>query len=166
MFRITIVILLIGFSGCKAKEKNQPGSVKKEKADIEKVVLSDLNGNPVDVNQYKGKTVFLNFWATWCKPCLEEMPSIQKAQQILKDEDVVFLLASEETADQIREFENSHHFNFDYVRAENLAELGIMGLPTTFIYDARGKRRFSDMGFRKWDKQSNLDLLKNISKSK
>jgi len=165
MIRITFFLLLICLSACDAKNKNQRGK-EEEKIAIEKIVLSDLSGNPVNLKEYKGKTVFLNFWATWCKPCLEEMPSIQKAMQLLKSENIVFLFASEETADQIRQFEAAYDFGFNYVRVENITELNIMGLPTTLIYNSQGKLSFSDMGYRKWDEQSNLDMVREIAKSK
>jgi thiol-disulfide isomerase/thioredoxin len=136
------------------------------KSEIDKVKLTNLSNSPIDLGQYDGKTIFINFWATWCKPCLEEMPSIQKAQGILKDENIVFLFASDETAEQIEKFKSGHDYNFNYVRVENPEELNIMALPTTFIFNPDGKLAFSEMGYRKWDDKSNIDLIINIAKSK
>ena len=62
----------------------------------QQIKLIDLDNQYVDLADYKGKTIFLNFWATWCKPCIEEMPAIAKAQELLKNEPVVFILASNE----------------------------------------------------------------------
>ncbi|WP_315820285.1 TlpA disulfide reductase family protein [Paraflavitalea speifideaquila] len=128
--------------------------------------MTDLEGRSIDLAQYKGKTLFLNFWATWCKPCLREIPSIQQAQQILQNEPVAFLFASDETLEQIKEFKSDGNDAFNYVRVENAAELNIMSLPTTFIYNPAGKLIYSEMGFRKWDEQKQIDLIRTITTSK
>ena len=128
--------------------------------------LTAMNGQPVNMDLYKGKTLFINFWATWCKPCLEEMPSIQKAKKNLKNENIEFLFASDESVEQIENFKKQHMYNFNFVRAENMAELNIMALPTTFIFNPGGKLFFNEMGYRQWDDKSNTDLIINITKEK
>ena len=128
--------------------------------------LATMNGQSVNMDLYKGKTIFINFWATWCKPCLQEMPSIQRAKEMMKNEDIVFLFASDETAEQIEGFKSVHDYDFNYVRAENLEELNIMALPTTFIFDKKGKLVFSEMGYKKWDDKKNIEMILNITKPK
>ena len=120
----------------------------------------------VDLDIYKGKTVFINFWATWCKPCLEEMPSIEKAQKLLKDTNIEFLFASDETTQPIEEFKTEHEYKFNYVTVENMGTFNIAGLPTTCIFNPKGKLVFSEMGYRKWDDKENIDLLLEIINSK
>lgn len=163
IFKI-ILFAAIGLIGCNGENKN--GSEVKSKAEIgiTRIRLSDLKGDPIDMKQYKGKILFLNFWATWCKPCLQEMPSIQRAMELLKNEEIEFLFASDESPDQIEKFRGKHDYKFNYVRAENLEELNIMALPTTFIFNADGELVFSEMGYRKWDSKKNIDLIRNITK--
>ena len=162
----SFLVLLIGVWSCNdaTQEKKFPDS--QLDSGIDKIQLADLAGQTFNLKEYSGKTLFINFWATWCKPCLEEMPSIQKAKELLKDNNIEFLFASEETAEQIDKFRTRHEYNFKYVRVENLPELNIMALPTTFIFDKEGKLVFSEMGYRKWDDKENIDLLLNITKSK
>ncbi len=159
MYKIALV-LLIGIWGCNGGIKNQPDF------EIDKIQLTDLKDQPLDLKQYFGKTIFINFWATWCKPCLAEMPSIQSAMEKLKEENIEFLFASDETKEQIENFKANYEYNFNYVRVENLEELNIMALPTTFIFDADGKLVFSEMGFRQWDDEKSINLILNIAKSK
>jgi thiol-disulfide isomerase/thioredoxin len=154
------------FSACNAGSNNNPATEAASEITITHLKLSEADNTPVNWAQYKGKTVFINFWATWCKPCLREMPSIQKAMKILKNDNVIFLFASDEEADLIEEFKNKHDYQFNYVRVENLEELNIMALPATFIFNPEGELAFSDMGFRKWDDKKNIDLVLNITKSK
>ena len=166
MYKI-ILVLLIALYACGGATR--PKEISKEeitqkKNTIAQLVLTDLNDQPIDLEKYKGKTFFINFWATWCKPCREEMPSIQKAMEILKDEKIEFLFASDESKEQIEGFKASNNYNFNYVRVHNLEELNIMGLPTTFIFNVDGKLVFSEMGYRKWDDKANIDLILKIAK--
>jgi len=139
-------------------EKTEPTS----RNEIEKVRLTNLNGEVVDLNSYKTKTVFINFWATWCKPCIEEMPTIKNAMNSFKSKNIEFLFASDETRDEIHSFEAQHDYNLNYLIAGNMEELNIMGLPTTFIFNKNGKLVFSEMGYRKWDDPANIDLIMKI----
>src|SRR5688500_12064553 len=123
------IALLFGICGCKGGDKDEIDFHSGMEAAIDKIKLNDLNGQSINLGKYKGKTVFLNFWATWCKPCMKEMPSIEKAQNILREDDVVFLLASAESAEEIDAFRSSHNYNFNYVRIENSEELNIQTLP-------------------------------------
>lgn len=164
-FLTIFAIIFLIVSSCDEKNKNNKQAPSSLSAlEINDVKLADLQNNPIDLKQYKGKTVFINFWATWCKPCLQEMPSIQKAQEMLKNDNIVFLFASDESMEQIEKFKNNKLYNFNYVRVENIETLNIMALPTTYIYNSEGKLVFSEMGFKKWDDQENIDLILNIGK--
>ncbi len=71
------ISLLIGMMGCTDRKNEKSNSSIALVREIEKIRLIDLNGKPISVSQYKGKTIFINFWATWCKPCIKEMPYIE-----------------------------------------------------------------------------------------
>ena len=170
MFRIGLLFLFT-ISACKnatetKKANDSQDKISPNSKEITQLHLTDLHDQPIDLEKYKGKTVFINFWATWCKPCREEMPSIQEAMKILKDEEIEFLFASDETSEQIEKFRSAHEYCFNYVKVENLSELNIMGLPTTFIFSSKGELIFSEMGYRKWDEKANIDLILNKSESK
>jgi thiol-disulfide isomerase/thioredoxin len=158
--RILSVSLLLLVLGCKGRDKDK--DVIDSDISFDKVNLTDLENNPISMGQYKGKTIFINFWATWCKPCIAEMPSIQNAQDVLRNEGVVFLLASNESIEEINSFRNAHNYNFNYTRIDNSEELNIQGLPTTFIFDQKGQLVFSEMGARKWDEKDNIDMVLKI----
>jgi len=131
--------------------------------EIEKVVLTELSGEEINMSDFKGKTVFINYWATWCGPCIKEMPSIDLARNSLQDKDVVFLLASNEDVDEIEAFSMKKPYKFHYVRVLNMEELKIQALPTTHIYDADGNMTFSETGARDWSEPGNLNLILNHS---
>jgi len=144
-----LLSVVLGCSGSSERETN-------------KIELKELNGTAIDLSQYAGKAIFINFWATWCKPCIQEMPAIVQAQTKLNADEVVFLFASNEEPEQIEKFKKRHDYNFHYVRVENLESLHIQALPTTFILGPDGKLKFSETGFRIWDDPANIDLINKI----
>jgi thiol-disulfide isomerase/thioredoxin len=158
------LIIFIGLISCKEKQQQKPNAENQSGEGLSKVKIANLNGQAIDLSSYKGKTIFINFWATWCKPCLQEMPSIKSAMEFLNNKDIVFLFASDETTEQIENFKNKNEYNFNYVKAENMEELGIMALPTTYIFDKNGNLVFNEMGYRKWDGKENIDLILNFIK--
>lgn len=128
-------------------------------SDLDKIKLQSLDGSPINMDDFKGKTVFINFWATWCKPCIMEMPTIAKAQDQLKDKNVIFLFPSNESVDLIKDFKEKRNFDFNYVQVQNMEALNIQALPTTMIFNDKGMMTFSEMGFRDWSTPENLALI-------
>lgn len=157
---LTLSVVLL-FIGCKEVNKDKPVTILPDKT-FEKVKLADLKGNSFSLKQYAGKTIFLNFWATWCRPCIAEMPTIEKTQNILNKEEVIFLMASSEATEEIDAFRKTHNFNFNYCLIQNSEELGIQVLPTTYIFNSEGKLVFSESGYRKWDEKINIDMILKI----
>jgi len=166
MLRLLKILLLstLVLSGCRFNNKDKTTDQSKTDGLLPKMELFDLDNKVVRLDEYKGKTIFINFWATWCKPCIEEMPSIEKAQAIMSDKEVVFLLASSEPIEEIKEFNKTHKYKFKYVHLENGETLNIQALPTTFIINPKGNLVFSEMGSRNWDESENINLIKNITK--
>ena len=144
--------------------KTEPPANSTSKKAINGIVLRSLDDQSIDLASYKGKTIFLNFWATWCKPCITEMPSIERAKQILSKENIVFLAASDESFDKIRKFKEKHEFTFLFVRLESgLETLNIYSLPTTFVFSPEGELVINEVGAKAWDSPQELDKLKKLS---
>lgn len=161
IFLILFFIVLIS-ANCKNNQtSNIPATGQIE---IKKVKLTSLKGESIDLEQFKGKVVFINFWATWCKPCVLEMPTIRNAMDSLRNENIEFLFASDESAVEIEGFEKKYGYRFNYYRADNIEELAIMVLPTTFIFDKNGKQIYSEVGYHDWNETKNLDILLNLVK--
>lgn len=150
------------------KEKTGEESGSKEISAIGKpaVRLSNLRNEPVSLSNYKGKVIFLNFWATWCKPCLYEMPSIVKTSELLAKEEVVFLFASDESSEEIEQFEKQYRFHFNYLKADNLSEIGVSAIPVTHLYNPEGKLVHIETGFSRWDDPEHLALIRNAKTTK
>ena len=106
------------------------------------IVLKDLQGQEVKLSDLRGKIVLLNFWATWCKPCKEEMPAMQASYDKLRDQGFVVLAVNElEDTDKVIEHIRTHGHTFLVVmdhdnRVAN--RYGVVGLPASFLIDRQG----------------------------
>lgn len=106
--------------------------------------LPDLEGKSVSLSDFRGKWVIVNYWATWCPPCLEEIPELVALHEENSDRLVVLGVDYEEVNDDyLKEFVDSHFMSYPVVRMDPVpvTSLGpVMGLPTTYIISPRGER--------------------------
>ena len=143
-----------------------PSVVKKDKraqlTDYNWVLTSD-SGETFNFNEAKGKVVVINFWATWCPPCIAEMPSFEELYKTYKN-DVVFLFVSSEDPKTISSFLNKNNFNFKAhmpkTAAPDAFEVG--AIPRTFVIDKKGQIVIDKTGAANWNSQgvrNEIDLL-------
>ncbi|GIS05945.1 MAG: hypothetical protein CM15mP109_07010 [Candidatus Dadabacteria bacterium] len=139
----------------------------KSSSDFESLLLKtsfvDLQENNLDLSVYKkGKTV-VSYWATWCAPCIKEMPGIKKAEEILEEYGYTFLLVSDETLDEISDFKNEWNFDFNFLKSTKSFEtLGVYAMPTSYIFDENGKIVETIVGAVEWDSKEMIDKLKML----
>jgi len=118
--------------------------------------LVDIDGKSVSLSDFKGKTVIVDFWATWCSPCVKSFPVMQKAQtKLTKNNDVKFLFINtwervENKKKNAKDFLKKTNYPFHVLMDESnevVAEFGVEGIPTKFIVDKNGNIRFKSVGF-------------------
>ena len=105
------------------------------------VNLHDAEGLEVLINDYKGKVVLLDFWATWCLPCRKELPHIQKLHEEYADEGLVVIGVSNESPETIRKFLQKHSYTFSILvdeESEACKALKVKSIPACFIIDEEG----------------------------
>jgi len=139
----------------------------KKASDLEyiqlKTSLVDLNQNKVNLTSFEGKKIVINYWATWCGPCIKEMPELKRAEEILQNYNYTFLLISDETISKISAFKNEKKFDFNFLKSVNSNEInGIYSLPTTYIFDENGKKVETFVGVVAWDSQKIINKLKKL----
>ncbi|MGE5630388.1 MAG: TlpA disulfide reductase family protein [Caulobacteraceae bacterium] len=104
--------------------------------------LEDLDGNKVTLSSYKGKKLYINFWATWCPPCKAEMPDIEKLYQETKDSDLVILAVNiGEDKKTVQDFikKNNYHFKVLLDTDSKVAQLyQASSIPTSYFVDSEG----------------------------
>ena len=127
----------------------------------------DLKDQPVSFSRFKGKPVFLNIWATWCGPCVQEMPSIARLAEDprLKGKGIEFVCVSvDDSTDSVRLFLEGRSWSMTFLRAEGLpAVFSTQGIPATFIIAADGRIAASQVGSDNWDSPQVVELLEKLA---
>ena len=120
---------------------------------IPELVLADLKGQPQSLGQWRGKLLVVNYWATWCHPCRQEMPGFSRLQDKYRDKGVQFVGISIDNADKISEFQKTTPVSYplligDINVMENSARLGNtrQALPFTVVFDRRGELFLTKLG--------------------
>jgi cytochrome c biogenesis protein CcmG, thiol:disulfide interchange protein DsbE len=127
--------------------------------------LPDLEGKTRQLSDYRGKVVFLNFWATWCKPCKEEMPSMEILWENFKTEDFVMLGVSMDrvtTKKDIPSFIESMKLTFPILLdswGQTDKRYKLMGVPETYIIDQNGILREKVIGPRDWTLKESVSTI-------
>jgi peroxiredoxin len=128
--------------------------------------LSDTDGNQHQLSDYRGKPVIINFWATWCPPCREEIPSMNRAWQVLEQEGIAMLaIDMGEDEDTIFIFTADYPADFPILldrSGEVTEEWPVKGLPTTFVVAPDGSLVYRAIGSREWDDPALLDRIRAL----
>ena len=113
-------------------------------------ILLDLDGNAVALSDFRGRAVFINFWATWCPPCRVEMPDIEAIHQGYKNKDVMVIgVDILEAENVVRQYVQQGGFSWTFVidtTGEVADNYGIIAIPTSFFLDKEGVIRAVDVG--------------------
>jgi len=162
---LVFFIYLISSSGSYSIERPDVKNliIHKEKKKIEKVEFFNSKNKKISLNDYKSNIVIINFWATWCAPCKEEMPHLNKLKYKFKDIEIIPInIADEELKKSKIFFEelNINNLEIFYGSSLELAkEFKLRGIPTTIIVDKDGYEFARIIGFIDFENKSFLDWL-------
>ena len=138
------------------------------KIQAQNFILPDLNGNQVSLADYRGKVVFLNFWASWCLPCRAEMPSMEKLYNKFKNSDFAILAVNlGEGKEQVKAFKELYSLNFPILLdAESSVGsiYGAISIPTSYLIDRDGYMIGGALGPRDWASEEAFELVKSLLK--
>ena len=162
------LLLCLSLAACKGKKDEEKGAIEKGSPAAD-VAVRTLDGKTVSLSQFKGKVVMLNFWATWCPPCREEMPSMDALHQKFKDNpDFVLLPVSiDEEAQTVGEFMKRNNYTMPVYHDPNKdagSVYGITGVPETFIIDKKGVIAEKVIGPLDWMKPEVLQFIQDLMK--
>lgn len=130
------------------------------------IVFSDESDAPVAASDFKGKVVLLNFWATWCPPCLEEMPSLDRLQAELGGEDFEVVAVNLDLRGKDRPLgwmadNDVTHLAFYHDRSQKSpAAVGAGGMPTTLLIDRSGREVGRLEGAAEWDSEEAKEIIR------
>ncbi|AEG13232.1 TlpA disulfide reductase family protein [Shewanella baltica] len=135
---------------------------------IEPVAFNDVDGKAIDFSQFKGKIIMVNMWATWCPPCVRELPAIERLATKFKAEDFVLLPISidAEGKQQVQPFLNSlgmPNFNSYYDQSQSLGDVFPLDtIPATFILDQQGQLIAFVRSYVDWDDAKAVSLIQGF----
>ena len=128
-----------------------------------KTSFIDLYEKNFDLSVYQNGKIVVSYWATWCAPCIKEMPGIKRAEEILKEYGYTFLLISDETVDKISKFKNEWNFDFNFLKSiKSFETLGVYAMPTSYIFDENGQIIETIVGAIEWDSEEMINKLKML----
>ncbi len=140
--------------------------LKKVQRDVPAFDLRDTTDVTWSPNSLKGKPWIINFWATWCAPCIEEMPAMNTAWQKLEDQEVGMLaINAGEGLPAVEEFLAKLSIDFPVLLGDGASTLpnwSVMGLPTTVVVDTEGKVVYEAVGPREWDDDELLQQVLDL----
>ena len=136
---------------------------------ITSVIFEDFSGNKIDLKDYYGKLIIVNFWATWCAPCKKEMPSLDNLQEEMGDENFQVIIVSVERTDFskvddfLKEINIKNLSNYHDPTTMVGKHINAKGLPITILFDKNGKEIGRYNGDFEWDSK---EVIKFITKLK
>ena len=128
--------------------------------------LARLDGSRLDLASLKGRVVVVNFWATWCEPCIAEMPSLERLRERLKGSAVEIITVNfGESSEKASAFVAKQQLTLPVLLDPDKKAAGdwkVGGLPMTFLVDARGKVRWWTFGERDWSDASSVQRVQRL----
>jgi peroxiredoxin len=164
IFIVLIALVAVFFL---VQEKSQEVNIIGAAAKAPEFSLPFLDGKLVSLSEYRGKVVMVHFWATWCPPCVEEMPTLESLYRTLKGQDFELLAISvdEGGAGAVTAFMHKKRLNMPVLldTSGTVAALyGTFKFPETYIVDREGVVRYKEIGSRDWSAPEGMAIVKNI----
>jgi len=170
-------LLMIGVIILSCGKRETPGGktegVKKTREGISEgeiapdFTLKDLKGTEVNLKEFRGKVVLLNFWATWCPPCRKEIPSMVELYKKYKDRglEIIGVNLDKLGKSEVEKFSLEHKINFPVLlnpSGDAAARYGVVVLPTTIFLDRYGKIKGRISGALDWTAETNLKTIDTL----
>ncbi|WP_176466255.1 TlpA family protein disulfide reductase [Aliifodinibius salipaludis] len=157
---LLILLLAVGSIACgNGEEKSQTEETAAVETDqsnnsdaqyVEQATFTDFDGNEVSVSDFEGKVVLIDFWETWCKPCLASFPTMQDVQEEYPEDFVVLAVTPgfTDTQEDAEAFARKNDYTFEYLMDSNNLhrKLGVQGIPFKVYVDAEGNFIEKSMG--------------------
>lgn len=149
------------------KRQERPPQIAVVDSNAPEITVNDSSGKTDNLSELKGSVVFINFWATWCEPCREEMPSIQKLYNQFRNEKgfrMITILVKDDYQKALA-YLKENNYEFPVLMDNNgktAASYGITGVPETYIVDKNGILKEKIIGPADWSSPQAVSLISNL----
>ncbi len=175
IINLILLTTLLSFAGVSFSDWQQPTlshnlTAFDRKIEARDFELMNMDEEKVKLSDFKGKVVLINFWATWCPPCVREMPSMERLNKKIANENFKVLAINQmEDTDQVfaftGQFEDEPSFEILFDTTSKVSQSYIVrGLPTTYLIDKKGHVRYSAVGGRSFDHPEIIKVVKRLLK--
>ncbi len=148
------------------KPSLETDELKAQKADYG-FTIADREGNRIDFANYKGKTVFLNFWATWCGPCIAEMPDINELHDVYQDNDSIefIMIAVDDDFRKALDYVDEKEYSLPIFQLKTSlpSVYSASTIPTTYVISPRGKIVVERHGIAKYNSESFKEFIRKLN---
>lgn len=158
-------ILATGLMDPKIEDRMKMASTTPSLGATLNIDLINSKGEKVNLEQFRGKVIFLNFWATWCPPCIAEMPGINNLYKETKGENVEFVMLSlDRNFEKAKEFRDKKGYKFEIYRASGPIpeKYSSSSIPTTYVIDTKGNLALTHLGMGDFDTKEFKKFLKEL----
>jgi peroxiredoxin len=169
VFVATVGVLLVGKAAVATEHLFEAmGMTKVPGKAAPDFTLPSIDGQQISLQQYRGKVVFLNFWATWCIPCREEMPALEQLHKQYQSEGLAVLAVDHKESDeQVKAFFQKHTLSFPSLIDHNgsvFRDYLVAGMPTTYLIGRDGQFLARGIGGRDWMRAEAHELIRTLLK--
>ncbi len=158
-------ILATGLMDPDIEDKAEIVSANPAKGAILNISLENSKGEKINMEQFRGKVIFLNFWATWCPPCIAEMPGINNLYKEVNHDNVEFIMLSvDQNFEKAKKFRDKKGYGFEIYKA--IGPIPQMyssrSIPTTYVIDADGNLALTHLGMGDFDTKDFRQFLQEL----
>ena len=152
------------------KEELEDFELNKEKQNISDLKFKDDEGKEISFSDFQDKVILVNFWATWCAPCIKEMPSLDRLKKkINKNFDVIAISVDRDGVKKVKDFFNENKITNleEYFDTKNslAKEMNLIGLPTSFFINKKGDLIGYFQGDLEWDNNTVIEFINYLIKT-
>ena len=152
------------------KEELEDFELSKEKQNISDLKFKDDEGREISFSDFQNKVLLVNFWATWCAPCIKEMPSLDRLKRkINKNFDVIAVSVDRDGLKKVKDFFNENKITNlgKYFDTKNslAKEMNLIGLPTSFFINKKGDLIGYFQGDMEWDNNTVIEFINYLIKT-
>ena len=154
---VILALIVLAVAGFLYKRYRVPPSI-----DLPEIPLTDLGGHHLSLKSYAGHPLFVNFFATWCGPCIKELPELANLHSRLADQKLQVICISDESISKLQTLQERLGDRLIILHSEkSFHDIGIYTYPTNYIYNAHGKKVYEKVNPEEWE---NSDVVIRIRK--